>query len=78
MLELAYYLTLGFVLTSKKGMPGAGLELPTFGTKGQLVTTRPLRHVEGNCVNLRVNLQLSLYLSFIHLLSSLNLISILQ
>ena len=78
MLELAYYLALGFVLSSKKGMPSAGLELPTFGTKGQLVTTRPLRHVEVNLVNLRVNLQLSLYLSFIHLLSSLNLISILQ
>ena len=58
MLELAYYLTLGFVLTSKKEMPSAGLELPTFGTKGQIVTTRPLRHVEVECLNLRVNSQL--------------------
>ena len=39
-------------------MPSAGLELPTFGTKGQIVTTRPLRHVEVESSNLRVNLEL--------------------
>ena len=49
---------MGFVLTNKNGMPSAGLDPPTFGTKGQIVTTRPLRHVEVECLNLRVNSQL--------------------
>ena len=59
-------------------MPRAGIEPPTFGTKGLNLTTKPLGHLGEAWVKPKVYLELNCNLSYTHLLLTLDLINILQ